>query len=191
MRLQERSTSNQNSSYQESERGDLVRTLYIVDKQRVFVKGPPCHIYLFECHIAWPRSDSQDPRQELNLAHLQLVCLLEEVYKQLYSASARMQDSASQQEVVLRLVKELDDWNSRSRRKLEAGGHSGSGSDLVILRRKLTYMFHVMRILVLRCAPGEKSKRLCLENARAALEIIHSLCTGTCLLNGGLLAVER
>lgn len=138
-----------------------------------------------------PSNHCRNPKQELELAHLQLVGLLEEIYKHLYSASAKRQPLASQQEVIIRLITELDAWRSQSRNTPEPSGNGEFRSDQIILRQKMTYMFHVAQILVIRWGFGEDSERLCLENARAALGIIHSLCTGTSLLNGELLAVER
>lgn len=164
--------------------------LYVVDKQRVFVKGPPCHIYLFECDILLPEKEAGHSVQELELADLQLVCLLEEIYRHLYSARAKRQNPASQQETSNRLASALDAWWSHFGGLLEAPNAEAIRSNKAIRSQKLRYIFLVMQILVVRCGLEEDSKQRCLEHARSALCIIQTLCTGTGLLNGALLAVE-
>ena len=191
MRLQEHSSVAQIPSSQESERRDLIWALYVVDKQRVFIKGPPCRVYLFECHISLPEGTRADIGQDLRLPYLQLNCLVEEIYTHLYSVRAKRQSSTLQQEVTSRLLKGLDAWSSRFRHMLELPADKDVRKDYIILGQKLKYMFHVLQILVVRRGVGVINADLCLRNARAALESIRALCTGTGLLNGGLLAVER
>ena len=191
MRLQEHTPVNQSTSYHEDERENLILVLYVVDKQRVFVKGPPCQIHLFECHIFIPSHDDGRPGKEMELADLQLVCLLEEIYRHLYSAKAKRQHPASQQETSNSLVVELDSWWSRFKDLLKVSSTGSTRSGIAMRGQKLRYMFLVMQILVVRCGFGEESKRRSLEHARSALGIIQTLCTGTCLLNGALLVVER
>ena len=170
-------TSNTTPS-QEIERRNLIWAIYAIDKQRVFVKGSPCHIYLFECNLELPGS-----RDAYLVAHLQMTCLMEEIYKHLYSPKAKRQQQDQRQGNVERFDVELNAWLSDHEAVLSSPG---------ILTLQLQYIFLSTMILVHRCSVAENNEIFRLDKARSALRIIHQiLCSGTAVFDGELPALER
>ena len=79
MGLHERGVIGNDPTPDDVERQNVLWILYSVDKQRLFMRGPPCRIYLFESHIQLPQAT--DSRQKLVVVSLRLTCLVEGVYR--------------------------------------------------------------------------------------------------------------
>ena len=187
MGLHERGTVSESPTREEVERQNVLWMLYSVDKQRVFIRGPPCRIYLFECHIQLPRAD--DPKQQLISVNLRLACLVEEIYKHLYSPQASRRDSRIRQKIAFRLGDRLDKLAGEAENSLSP---SERGSNVeVIMRLQLKYAFHVTKLLIQGKTMVGQSEQSQLTTARKALEIIQKLADRNFIFNGYVAVLER
>ena len=189
MGLQEGHSSRNLALSQKAERRSLIWALLAVDKQRVFIKGSPPHIYMFECNISMPRPTSPSPVDAYLSAHLQMVCLMEEIYKHLYSPKARKLPRARREECITVLDRQLQSWLSRNQQVLDESNENPHAR--AILRLQLKYIFFTTRITTYRCSSSGSNERQRLEDSRAALTVIQTLSSRSHLLNGGLVALER
>jgi hypothetical protein len=183
MGLQERAVVGDASSPPEIERRNLFWLLYSVDKQRIFIRGSPCRLYLFECDITLPTEKSSV------IAHLKLACLLEEVYKQLHSPQATRQEERSRDMRRGRLDSHLNSLSNEYHSLiLEITTQSGQQRMLAL---QLQYAFNVTRLLIHSQSTDAKSKQIRLETAREVLKILEKLSRGSYIFNGGLPILER
>ena len=186
MGLHERATVSESPSPEEVERQSVLWVLYSVDKQRVFIRGPPCRIYLFECHVQLPRGD--DPRERLISVNLRLVCLVEGIYKHLYSPKASRQEARIRQKIALRLENRLDKLASELENALAPVECSSNVE--TTMRLQLEYALHVTRLLIHGkiVGPSEESQ---LTTARKALGVIQKLAEGNFIFSGYIAVLER
>ena len=189
MGLQEGSSSRNLTASQNAERRSLIWALLAVDKQRVFIKGSPPHIYLFECNISMPKTTLSLPAQPYMLAHLQMVCLMEKIYKNLYSPKARKQPPSRREDSIVALSRQMQCWLSRHQSILEDCQESHGA--LSILKLQLKYIFFTTRITIHRCSSRDGNNGQRLDDSRAALAVIQTLSTGGHLLDGGLVALDK
>ena len=189
MGLQEGRSARNLTLSQKAERRSLIWALLAVDKQRVFIKGSPPHIYMFECNISMPKPTSANPVDAYLSAHLQMVCLMEEIYKNLYSPKVRKMPRARREESIAVLDRQLQSWLSRHQQVLDESKENQHTR--AILRLQLKYIFFVTRITTHRCSASGNNERQRLDDSRAALSVIQTLSSGAHLLNGGLVALER
>lgn len=158
----------------QAERRNLFWMLYAMDKQRVYLTGQPCDLYLFDSDMQQLKCDGPTPIQKFFLAHVHMMSLWEEVYISLYSLRASRKGASYRQEQVMRLSSLLRNWGFQHKQAL--GNPTQIENSLeASLRRELRYCFHVGQILIHRCHEQESSRQQRVGNARAALHIIKSL----------------
>lgn len=183
MGLQERGVVGDAPSSTEIERRNLLWLLYSVDKQRVFIRGSPCRLYLFECDMNLPTDPSSVT------AHLHLACLLEEVYKQLHSPQATRQDEKCREGRRDRLDSHLNAlFNEYHSLTLEIPTQPGPQRMLAL---QLRYAFNITRLIIYSQSTDSKCKQIRLDTAREALKTIEKLSSGCYIFNGGLSILER
>ena len=187
MGLHERGTVGDDPTPEDVERQNVLWLLYSVDKQRIFIRGPPCRIYLFECHIQLPHAD--ESQQQLVSASLRLTCLVEEVYRHLYSPKASRQDLTNRQKTVNRLECRLENLAHQFENNL-ISAERGSNVEMT-MSLQVRYAFCVTKLLIHSKTVDEQSKQLRLNTARKALEIIHKLSGGSFMFNGYVAVLER
>ena len=187
MGLHERGVIGVDPTPDDVERQNVLWVLYTVDKQRIFMRGPPCRIYLFECYVQLPRAD--DTRQKLVAASLRLTCLIEGVYRHLYSAKANRKDTKTRQNNVNGLNVRLENLAHRFEDTLRS---AEQGSDVeIMLSLQLRYAFCVAELLIHSKAVDGKNKVRRLDTARKALQIVQKLSSGNFLFNGYIAVLER
>lgn len=186
MGLHERGVVGTDPTPDEADRQNVLWVLYSVDKQRMFMRGPPCRIYLFECHIQLPQVN--DSRGRLVSASLRLTCLIEEVYRRLYSPKAKRNDTRIRQKIVNRLNMRLQKLANTNGNTLAS---AEPGSDVEMLSLQLRYAFHVTELLVYSKAMDDQSKIHRLDTSRKALQIVQKLSVGSYIFNGYIAVLER
>ena len=187
MGLHERGVVGNDPTPDDVERQNVLWVLYSVDKQRVFMRGPPCRIYLFECYIQLPQAN--DTRQKLVAASLRLTCLIEEVYRHLYSAKANRKDTRARQNNMNRLNLRLENLAHNFEDTLKS---AEQGSDVeMMLSLQLRYALYVTELLIYSKAVDEKNKVHMLDTSRKALQIVQKLSSGSFLFNGYVAVLER
>ena len=189
MGLHERYPPIEGLSVAEIERKDLIWALFVVDKQRVFIKGSSCHMYMFDCNIQIPTTKPNTLNHEYLGAYLKIVCLMEEIYIHLYSPKAQRQKTETRQDGLASLSHQLDAWWLQNEAILTASVKTCGSRTLLTLQ--LRYIFNITHILIHHVSNEEASVLSRLEKARAALEIVIVLCNGAYLFSGGLLALKR
>lgn len=187
MGLHERGVLGTHPTPDDVERQNVLWVLYAVDKQRIFLRGPPCRIYLFECHIQLPRAN--DYTQNLVTASLRLTCLIEQIFRHLYSPKANMSDPGTRQNNVNRLNIRLETL-ARHFEDTTTSAEQGSNGEM-LLGLQLRYAFHVTELLIHSKATDEQSKTRRLDTSRKALQIVQELSGGTSVFNGYVAVLER
>ena len=169
------------------EKQNILWILYSIDKQRVFIRGPPCRIYLFECRIHLPHSKGNN--QQLITTNLRLSCLVEDVYMDLYAPKSRRKDAKGFQKRASRLESRLRNLVRQSSNTL-ASAERGLHAEMT-LGLQLRYAFYVTKLLILTKVTDERNQQLRLETARNALQIIQKLLDGSNIYNGCMSVLER
>ena len=187
MGLHERGVIGKDPTPDDVERQNVLWVLYSVDKQRIFMRGPPCRIYLFECHLQLPQAN--DARQKSVCASLRLTCLIEEVYRHLYSPKASKDDTKNRQKKVDRLNMRLRNLAHQFEGTLTP---AEQGSDVeTMLSLQLRYAIYVTELLIHSKAVNEQSKIHRLDTSRKALQIVQKLSGDHFIFNGYVTVLER
>lgn len=187
MGLHQRPRTGKTPSTKDIERQNLVWLLFLVDKQRIFVRGSACRFYIFECNMELPDPRSAAWSHKAIPIHLKLACILEDIYKHLYSPQANRLKSHVRRERLQRMHQQLETWSTQHRSELESKGVAGREKGVLL---QLRYAWHITRLLVIS-RDSESSGKLRLETAREALQVIQTLCSGSFIFDGGLLVLER
>ena len=185
--LHERGVVGVNPTPSDVERKNVLWVLYSVDKQRIFMRGPPCRIYLFECHIQLPQAN--DSGQKLVVASLRLTCLVEGVYRHLYSPKAHRDGTRTRQNKWNRLNKRLENLAHQSEETLTSA-EQGSNVE-IMLSLQLRYAFYVTELLIHGKSMDDQSKLYRLETSRKALQIVQKLSGGCSIFDGYVAVLER
>ena len=187
MGLHERGVVGANPTPSDVERQNVLWVLYSVDKQRIFMRGPPCRIYLFECHIQLPQAKNSG--QTLVAANLRLTCLVEGVYRHLYSPKASRNDTRIRQNNANRLNMRLENLVRQFEDTLTSA-EQGSNVEMM-LSLQLRYAFYVTELLIHSKATDDQSKVRRLDISRKALNIVQRLSSGSSMFDGYLAVLER
>lgn len=158
------------------ERKNLFWALYVMDKQRLFMSGQSCDLYLFDSGILLPLEKSgENLTGRYALAHIHMMSLWEEIYIKLYSSGALRKGSSYRSSQSEKLSEILRRWSALHVSLLDEKADKEDSASL--LRLELKYCYHVAQILVCRCCSSQdKSKKdQRTENARAALRLLNSL----------------
>ena len=176
---------------QKIQRENITWALYTIDKQRAFIKGSPCLIYLFECSIDLPTPGESDSlgHQDYLIAQLRIACIMEEIYKHLYSPRAKRIAKDRRQDTVNHFYSELEAWKAKSKLLLEKSSETAHPSTMPALQ--LEYIYLSTLILIQRCSSEEQAGHRRLENARNALSIVAKLSDPSLVSNGALIVLER
>ncbi|KAI0602684.1 hypothetical protein F4775DRAFT_535138 [Biscogniauxia sp. FL1348] len=161
----------------EKERGRLFRVLYTLDKQRVFMTGQPCDLYMFDSdhHIS---TDSSRDRTEHSIsdAFNHLMTIWEEIYLKLYTlreAGANGERRASQ----MRLVMSSMDNFAQLHSKTLSSSSTDVMEDFQPLQMEISYGYLVSQVLILRCDQGSnQSQDKMREISRSCLRLILDVC---------------
>jgi len=163
----------------EAERDRLFRILYTMDKQRVFMTGQPCDLYLFDSNRRMGPDSSQQEHSRCTISDAfdHLMTIWEEIYLKLLT-SREVGASAETRSHQMRLVAgPLDKFAQRYDEFLSLTRENHTG-DTGLLRMELLYGYHVSQILVLQCDRDNKqSFNKILDLARSSLRLIVELCT--------------
>lgn len=187
MGLHVRPRTGKTPSAKDIERQNIVWLLYLVDKQRIFIRGSSCRFYIFDCNMELPAPSSSAFGHKAAPAYLELACLLEEIYKQLYSPRTNRLPTYNRKERLRQLEKHLLAWSGQYRPELEAKERASREKALLL---QLRYAWHVTRLLI-ASQDSESNSQSRLEIARSALQVVQTLCGGPYIFDGGLLVLER
>ena len=175
------------SSYspQDNERANLFWTLYVMDKERAFMSGIPCEIYLFDCDVRLSEQESGYTLSHYRVALIHMMSLWEEIHIALYSSRVGRERISQTDNKVSRLNSRLTAWAYQHVELLNESGSNGPW--FPYLRQELKYLFHVAQILIHRCGSTDLSKQRRMANARAALGIIKEIHGAAPCLRGAAL----
>jgi hypothetical protein len=187
MGLYQRPISTNQASTNEIEQQNLVWLLYLVDKQRVFIRGTPCRLYIFDFNMDLPPARGVVWHQNALLSHLELACILEDIYKYLYSPKAQRSSRPIRRESLRRLQRQLEVWSMEHKPELEIEG-AATRENAVLLQ--LRYAWKTAELLIAE-QDDEASELSRLELAREALRVVQTLCGWPYMFNGGLVVLER
>ncbi|PYI12189.1 hypothetical protein BO78DRAFT_70283 [Aspergillus sclerotiicarbonarius CBS 121057] len=150
----------------------LFWALYSLDKQRVFLSGHSCDLYLFDSGLQPPRCSSEMPAtSQLQFASVQMMTIWEEIYLCLYSSRAarfRVDHRRDQIRALRRLYADF----SRQQEELLSSSFLTRAPDLGMMQLELRYRYHVGQILIYRCDPSEESQKETRKHSVLALRMI-------------------
>ena len=163
-----------NASY---ERKRLFCALYVLDKQRVFLSGQPCDIYLFDSDLAILGCDSTEPANQCRFAHLHMMTLWEEIYINLYSPRSLRSSTNSRDSQVTRLNTLVQDWESHYEHLLSQSIEA-EAAVATCLRAELRFSYHMALILIQRCHSKGIERKEEYTHARAVLKLLIGIALG-------------
>ena len=156
------------------ERTELFWTLYVLDKERVFLTGQPCDFYIFDTNVPLLECDVECTPQHYTMAHNHLMSLWEEIYISLYSSGAMRKGPLHRFSKVTKLSNLFRKWECKYKVLFTA---PLGVEDLTkyCLQVELKYCFDVGQILIHRCGRDETSKQQRVDSVYSALNIIRDI----------------
>ena len=158
-------------SEMDAERTNLFWTVFIMDKERVFMTGQPCNIYVFDSDVQLLRREPGLTLQHYTTALFHMMCLWEDIYISLYSSKAFRKGQSYRHSQISRLNSLFRTWGYQHKNLLNIPT-SPVASIKDHIQLELKYSFHVGQILVHRCGSGDSSKQQRISSEYAALNII-------------------
>ncbi|KAI1329111.1 hypothetical protein F5Y16DRAFT_134296 [Xylariaceae sp. FL0255] len=163
----------------ERERSRLYRILYAMDKQRVFMTGQPCDLYMFDSDHQIGPSPSRGHRPNehpISDAFDHLMVIWEEMYLNLYAPRAANGDIETRARQTRRVTASLDKF-AQTHVGFMILPNGPDPTDLDLLRIELVYGYQVSRLLVLqREEDSEQSLNKMWDLARSSLKILLEAC---------------
>lgn len=156
------------------ERTELFWALYVMDKERVFMTGQPCDLYLFDTDMQLLEGEPDCTLPHYTVAHNHMMSLWEEIYISLYSSAARRKESSHRSNQVTRLSSLFRNWGYKYRILLNTP-LAADASTIDCFQLELKYSFHVGQILIHRCSREEDSKQQRISSVYSALNIIKNI----------------
>ncbi|KAI0396679.1 hypothetical protein F5Y17DRAFT_455747 [Xylariaceae sp. FL0594] len=158
----------------EADRDRLFRILYAMDKQRVFMTGQPCDLYMFDSNR---RMGSSNGHRTISNAFDHLMTTWEEIYLKLLTSGAAGAGKEMQSRHVRHVADSLDKFGQRYNELLSLSHEPQIEGDADLLRVELLYGFQVSKILVIQCdRSNQQSRHKILDLARSSLRLIVELC---------------
>ncbi|KAH8690302.1 fungal-specific transcription factor domain-containing protein [Talaromyces proteolyticus] len=171
----------------------LFWAIYMLDKQRVFLNGQPCDLYLFDSDLQLAHcSENATYHQRLNAAHVHMMTIWEEIFIALYSCRGARASYSHRNHQADKLRNCINEWGIQHHDLLREGGPTtGSllGSDS--LQIELKYGYHVTQVLINRCDVLEANQGRTITHARTALQLLTSLNNLESLETDHLVAISR
>lgn len=167
----------------DAERRNIFWAVYAMDKQRAFMTGQPCDIYLFDSDIQLRLPETGSEGQLVTFAYIHMMSLWEDIYMSLYSSRAARKGAQHRHSQVLRLSNRFQSWETQHNESLRKPV-AEKVSAITNLQLELRYCFHVGNILIHRYHSQDSSKQQRLNSARAALTIIHELRAASPTVSG-------
>lgn len=169
-----RTNSSHTSTHDDAtERERIFRVIYDLDKQRVFLSGQPCDLYMFDSDlIIAPTAKHESTSQQFQNAFNLLMEIWEEIYLALYSSRATAAGKPSRVRQMRHVAHLIEKWYQQNREVMEATLIHET-EELVNMQLELKYCYHVSHILGLHdsCYNDHTQKEL-LSHARACLRLI-------------------
>ena len=159
---------------EDTERTELFWTLYVMDKERVFMTGQPCDFYIFDTDVQLLECDVECTPQHYTMAHNHLVSLWEYIYISLYSSGAMRKGSLHRFSKVTKLSNLFRNWEWKYR-ILFTAPLAVEDFAKYCLQVELKYCFNVGQILIHRCGRDETSNQQRTHSGYAALNIIKDI----------------
>jgi hypothetical protein len=150
----------------------LFWALYYLDKQRVFLSGQSCDLYLFDSDFqSYGGNNKVTPVFQLQSATVQMMTIWEEIYLCLYSSRAARFGAAHRQDQI-REILQLYDAFSQQQKELLSQSSAILSQELSLMQLELLYSYHVGRILVYRCDSSEQGRQESRKHSVLALKAI-------------------
>ncbi|KOC13248.1 C6 transcription factor [Aspergillus flavus AF70] len=154
------------------ERERLFWVVYTMDKQRAFLTGQPCDLYLFDSDIQLRSCGERAPFPlRLNAAYVHMMTIWEQIFINLYSSRAVFAGAADRSRQVQQLWGSLNEWNIKYHALLSSPILEKM-ADLAPMQLELKYCFMVSQVLVHRCDRNARSQQRYRDPARSALKLI-------------------
>ncbi|KAI1114452.1 hypothetical protein F5Y14DRAFT_441186 [Nemania sp. NC0429] len=136
----------------EGVRHRLFRVLYAMDKQRVFMTGQPCDLYMFDAdHQLGSKRGHEESNSPISDAFDEMMVIWEEIYLNLYSSRAAVASPETRAHQVRRVSGSLYNF-ARAHSELIALPSFADGiADANLMLIELVYGYQVSQVLVLRC----------------------------------------
>ena len=159
---------------EDTERTELFWTLYVMDKERVFMTGQPCDFYIFDTDVQLLECDVECTPQHYTIAHNHLMSLWEEIYISLYSSGAMRKGPLHRFSKVTKLSSLFRNWVLKYR-VLFTAPLAVEDFAKYCLQVELKYCFNVGQILIHRRGREETSNQQRMNSGYAALNIIKDI----------------
>lgn len=180
------------------QRQQLFWVLYCLDKQRVFLTGHPCELYLFDSDFLQPKGDDSNDdhhtppaaASQLQAALIHLMTIWEGIYIGLYSSRAAGLGDQYRHDQMTALLCQLEvEWMQQHERVYRRESLLEQAPELDLLQLEIRYCYNVAKILIYRCDRSTGSQQRCREQACLALQTISEvfrepITTSSCAVLG-------
>ncbi|PYH96176.1 hypothetical protein BO71DRAFT_397418 [Aspergillus ellipticus CBS 707.79] len=155
--------------------------LYSLDKQRVFLSGQSCDLYLFDSDFQPRRcNNAMLPASQLQSAAVQMMTIWEEIYLCLYSSRAARFGAEHRRDQIRALRRMYEDF-TQQQEELLSPSFLARAPELCMMQLELKYCYHVGQVLIYRCDQSEESRRDSRKHSvqalRAMSDVFHAPVT--------------
>ena len=177
---QQRQTDTSTSNGDIQARRFLFWLLFTLDKDLSILLGSPPSLPLYDCDVAMPDRVSSDQYQRIQ------ACIIQErVYVLLYSASSTMKSSEQREQAIAELNLDLDNFETfQSQADPEDPMSGWRGKPFLNLEMK--FIYHQLRVMVLRCSEKAENKQRCLAESRQSMIYISKIRLAKTTIGGSM-----
>lgn len=171
---------NQSSPEFTQDREALFWLLFTVDKNFSLLLGTPVRLPLYDCDVPMPTSLSSEQTQRVQ------ACIIQErIYVMLYSASCSQKTPEQREQAVSELEADLDNF----RRLQEQADHEEAAPawrGKPFLELEMKFIYHQLRVMVLRCSTDSTKKQRCLDEARQSITNLSKIRRARTTIGGSM-----
>lgn len=178
MGLHQPQTAGQDKSSDEEQRRCVFWLLFTLDKDLSFLVGAPPSLPLFDCDVPMPATVSTDQHHRLR------ACIVQErIYALLYSATGRKKSQHEREQAVVELEADLDRFE-RLQSEADPEDPISGWRGKLFLRLEIQYIYHQLRVAVLRCSRDPAKRVRCLEEARLGISNVAKIRVAKATVGG-------
>ncbi|KAL8784526.1 MAG: hypothetical protein Q9195_009012 [Heterodermia aff. obscurata] len=159
---------------EEIERINVFWTLYVTDKTISLTTGNSGCLSLHDCDVDLPERDVSNPYLGYVLARIELACIQEDCYRELFSTKALKQDNAERSARILSINHKLDLWAKRHL-SFCGGDQAKSDSAQDYSNTAISYYLHSTRVLTQGSSQEANQRNWCREDARICIYLFQKM----------------
>ena len=160
--------------------------LYVTDKTISLTTGNSGCLSLHDCDVDLPEKDVGNPYLRHVLARIELACIQEDCYRELFSTKALRQDNAERSARIVRVDHKLDSW-AKKHLSLCSSGQANTDSAQDYSNTTISYYLHSTRILTHGSSREVAQRIRCREEARICIHLFQKLISESTTMSNAVI----